>query len=132
MVGALFDKIFKYGNPNNTKLSQGNRIGVVDIGSNTVRLVVFDAPARVPVTIFNERVECGLGRGLGQTGLLNPVGTDLAMRTLGRFTRLARQMRVENFMLVATAAIREAHDGGIFVEDVKKKVWLFYKGSFWG
>jgi exopolyphosphatase/guanosine-5'-triphosphate,3'-diphosphate pyrophosphatase len=121
MVGALFDKIPKYGDPNNTKLSEDNRIGVVDIGSNSVRLVVFDAPARLPVPIFNESIECGLGKGLGQTGLLNPDGIDLAMKTLGRFIRLAREMRVTNFALVATAAVREAHDGGKFTQEVKKK-----------
>jgi exopolyphosphatase/guanosine-5'-triphosphate,3'-diphosphate pyrophosphatase len=121
MVGALFNKISKYGNPKDTGLSEENRIGVVDIGSNSVRLVVFDAPARLPVPIFNESIECRLGKGLGQTGLLNPGGTDLAMRTLGRFTRLAREMRVASFVLVATAAVREAHDGGIFTQEVKKR-----------
>ena len=105
----------------NTNLLGGSRIAIVDVGSNTVRLVVFDAPARLPVPILNECVVCGLGKGLGQTGLLNPDGKDLAIKTLGRFIRLVCEMRVENFVLVATAAVREANDGIMFVKDVKKK-----------
>ncbi len=96
------------------------RIGIVDIGSNTVRLVVFDAPARLPVPIFNERVACELGKGLGQTGCLNPEGVELAMQTLGRFTSLAREMKVESFVMVATAAVREASDGAAFTKDVQR------------
>ena len=121
MADTLINEVLKSGNSRSIKLYEDNRIGVVDIGSNTVRLVVFDAPARLPVPIFNERVVCGLGKGLGQTGLLNPDGRELAIKTLGRFTRLANEMRVENFVLVATAAVREADDGSMFVKEVKQK-----------
>ncbi|MDP6258420.1 MAG: hypothetical protein QGH63_04955, partial [Rhodospirillales bacterium] len=105
----------------NGNLSMDGRIGIVDIGSNTVRLVVYDAPARLPVPIFNERVACRLGKGLGQTGRLNPEGVELAMRTLGRFTNLVREMKVERFVLLATAAVREATDGSDFVEGIKHR-----------
>jgi len=67
----------------------GGRIGIVDIGSNTVRMVVYDAPARLPVPIFNERVSCQLGKGIGKSGRLNPDGVKLALKTLARFTSLA-------------------------------------------
>ena len=102
-------------------ISMAGRIGIVDIGSNTVRLVVYDAPARLPVPIFNERVACELGKGLGQTGRLNPEGVELAMRTLGRFTNLVREMKVERFVLLATAAVRDSSDGNEFVEDIKRR-----------
>ena len=105
----------------NGDLSMDGRIGIVDIGSNTVRLVVYDAPARLPIPIFNERVACGLGKGLGQTGRLNPEGVELAMRTLGRFTNLVCEMKVERFVLLATAAVREAADGSDFVEGIKHR-----------
>jgi exopolyphosphatase/guanosine-5'-triphosphate,3'-diphosphate pyrophosphatase len=95
------------------------RIGVIDIGSNTVRLVVFDAPARLPVPIFNEGVICGLGRGLGKSGFLNSEGIALAMRALGRFTSLAREMKVKNFISFATAAVRDASDGEKFAKEVE-------------
>ena len=99
----------------------GGRIGIVDIGSNTVRLVVYDAPARLPVPIFNERVACQLGKGIGKTHKLNPDGVKLALKTLARFTSLARQMPVERFKMVATAAVREASDGPEFAREVERR-----------
>ena len=53
---------------------RGGRIGVIDIGSNSVRLVVYDALSRAPVPLLNEKVLCGLGRRLGETAKLNPEG----------------------------------------------------------
>ena len=95
------------------------RVGVVDIGSNTVRLVVYDAPTRVPIPIFNEKAQCALGAGIGETGLLNPKGVTLALKTMHRFTRLAKAMGVERLELVATAAVRDAHDGAAFADAVE-------------
>ncbi|HEX9570427.1 MAG TPA: Ppx/GppA family phosphatase, partial [Rhodospirillales bacterium] len=71
------------------------RVGVVDIGSNTVRLVVYDAPLRLPVPIYNEKTSCRLAKGLEASGRLNADGADEAMRSLARFTRLADAMGVE-------------------------------------
>ena len=98
-----------------------NRIGIIDIGSNTVRMVVYDAPARLPVPIFNERVACRLGRGLGKTGKLNPEGVDLALSALDRFCALAREMEVDQFRMVATAAVRESEDGPEFAGSVERR-----------
>ena len=64
-----------------------DRIGIVDIGSNTIRMVVYDAPARLPVPIFNERAICALGKGIGRTGHLNPVGKNLAFQALDRLRK---------------------------------------------
>jgi exopolyphosphatase / guanosine-5'-triphosphate,3'-diphosphate pyrophosphatase len=94
------------------------RVGVVDIGSNTVRLVVYDAPTRLPIPIFNEKAECGLVRGLAETGKLYPEGVTEAIRSLRRFNLLSKSMGVERLALVATAAVREADDGPDFVERV--------------
>lgn len=97
------------------------RIAVVDIGSNTVRLVVYDALARLPVPVFNERVACGLGKGIGQSGKLDAAGVDLALQTLNRFTNLAREMGVDRFEMLATAAVRDASDGPAFVAEVERR-----------
>jgi exopolyphosphatase/guanosine-5'-triphosphate,3'-diphosphate pyrophosphatase len=121
MAHTSLNKTLTVNSLKNSYSTENNRVGVVDIGSNTIRLVVFDAPARLPVPIFNERIVCALGRGLGKTGMLNPYGVELAMQTLGRFTRLANNMRLENFVLVGTSAIREARDGQAFVKEVEKK-----------
>ena len=91
------------------------RVGVVDIGSNTVRLVVYDVPTRLPIPIFNEKSQCGLGLGLGRSGRLNPKGIEEALRSLARFVRLAAAMGVDRLQLVATAAVRDAEDGPAFV-----------------
>lgn len=96
------------------------RVAVVDIGSNTVRLVVYDAPNRLPVPIFNEKAECGLARGLDETGHLNPDGVIEAMRSLKRFSLMAKSMNVEKMALVATAAVREAKDGSAFVARISR------------
>lgn len=57
-----------------------SRVGVVDVGSNSVRLVVFDGAARSPAYFFNEKVLCGLGAGVAATGKLNPEGGDQRYR----------------------------------------------------
>jgi exopolyphosphatase/guanosine-5'-triphosphate,3'-diphosphate pyrophosphatase len=100
------------------------RVGVVDIGSNTVRLVVYDVPTRLPIPVFNEKSQCRLGAGLGQTGRLSADGVVEALRTLRRFAHLARAMDVGRLELVATAAVRDASDGIDFIEAVERETGL--------
>jgi exopolyphosphatase/guanosine-5'-triphosphate,3'-diphosphate pyrophosphatase len=96
------------------------RVGVIDIGSNTIRLVVYDTPTRLPIPIFNEKANCALVSGLEQSGRLSPEGITKAIRSLTRFVRLSEQMGVERLELVATAAVREASDGLEFVSRVEE------------
>jgi exopolyphosphatase/guanosine-5'-triphosphate,3'-diphosphate pyrophosphatase len=104
------------------------RVGVVDVGSNSVRLVVFDGAARSPAYFFNEKILCGLGGGLSETGRLNPEGRVRAMAALRRFALLARGMEVNSLTAVATAAVREASDGPAFEAEVEAatglKLWV--------
>ena len=97
-----------------------DRIAVVDIGSNSVRLVVFDGIKRTPATIFNEKVLCGLGRELASTGRLSKSGVERALVNIQRFVGLTRSMGVENVHFLATAAARDAKDGPDFVSQVEK------------
>jgi exopolyphosphatase/guanosine-5'-triphosphate,3'-diphosphate pyrophosphatase len=97
------------------------RVAVVDIGSNSIRLVVFDGLKRTPVPLFNEKVLCGLGRGLAVSGRLNEQGVELALANLLRFTRLADAMGVEDIEMLATAAVREASNGQDFVAEVERR-----------
>ena len=106
---------------NHSGLATRGRLGVVDIGSNTVRLVVYDTPNRLPIPIFNEKANCGLGRGLQASGVLNPQGREEALRSLARFVGLADSMGVERLEMVATAAVRDADDGDEFVEEVRNQ-----------
>lgn len=99
-------------------------MGVIDIGSNSVRLVVFDGAARSPAYFYNEKVLCGLGKGMGETGLLNPEGRARAMASIERFVSLAEHMHLAVLSAVATAAVREADDGPDFVAEVNRKTGL--------
>ncbi|MEO1000686.1 MAG: Ppx/GppA family phosphatase [Pseudomonadota bacterium] len=103
---------------------QLRRIGVVDVGSNSVRLVVFDGAARSPAYFYNEKVLAGLGTGLAGSGRLNPDGIERALRALHRFTALADRMEVGALTGVATAAVREARDGPAFCERVYRETGL--------
>ena len=98
----------------------GQPVAVVDIGSNTIRLVVYSGLDRAAVRIFNERVFCALGRDLSATGRLNPDGVELAQQNLVRFTRLARAMGIRRIDFLATAAVREAKDGAEFAVEVER------------
>ena len=101
-----------------------SRVGVVDVGSNSVRLVIFDGAARSPAYFFNEKVMCGLGSGLSDTGRLNPEGRERALRALARFQTLAGLMDMPPLTAVATAAVRDAEDGPDFCEQVLRETGL--------
>jgi len=102
----------------------GKPIAVVDVGSNSVRLVVFDGAKRVPIPVFNEKVVCGLGRGLDTTGRLHPEGFSMAVQSLQRFAVLTDAMGVDDITVFATAAVREAADGPEFIAEVARKCGL--------
>jgi exopolyphosphatase/guanosine-5'-triphosphate,3'-diphosphate pyrophosphatase len=87
------------------------RTGIIDIGSNSVRLVVYEGPARLPAVLFNEKVMAGLGRSLAETGAIDPAAMGAALVALARFAWLAREMRVTSLRTVATAAVRDASNG---------------------
>lgn len=100
------------------------RVGVVDVGSNSVRMVVFDGAARSPAYFFNEKIMCALGEGLGETGRLNPGGRVRALAAIRRFQLLARGMRIPRLTAVATAAVRDAEDGPAFRAEVERETGL--------
>ena len=101
-----------------------SRVGVIDVGSNSVRMVVFDGAARSPAYFYNEKLMCGLGAGLATTGRLNPTGRQRAVAALARFALLAQGMGVAPLTVVATAAVREAEDGDEFRAEVLEKTGL--------
>lgn len=87
------------------------RIAIIDIGSNSIRLVVYQGPARLPTTLFNEKVLAGLGRSLAATGTIDAGAMASAAAALHRFAALARAMEVSRVRTVATAAVRDASNG---------------------
>ena len=90
-------------------------VAVVDIGSNSVRLVVYDGLRRAPTAVVNEKILCGLGRGVSLTGNLPADAIERALGALRRFRALAKQIGVVEIFAVATAAAREAANGPSFI-----------------
>jgi exopolyphosphatase/guanosine-5'-triphosphate,3'-diphosphate pyrophosphatase len=101
-----------------------SRVGVVDVGSNSVRLVVFDGAARSPAYFYNEKIMCALGSGMSETGRLNPEGRKRALEALRRFQMLAEGMDTGPLVTVATAAVRDAEDGAEFCAEVERETGL--------
>lgn len=93
--------------------------GIIDIGSNSVRLVVYQGRTRTPAVIFNEKVMAGLGRGIASNGRLSDTSVQIAVAALARFALLARDMGVTDLRTVATAAVREARNAARFVDLVR-------------
>lgn len=94
-------------------------VGVIDIGSNSVRLVVYEGLARSPTPLFNEKILAGLGSGVAESGSITDDAAEKTRGALRRFTALAKQMDVLALDVVATAAIREAKNGAKFIVEVE-------------
>ncbi len=101
-----------------------NYVAIIDIGSNAVRLVVYDGLNRAPFRIHSERTICNLGSDLGKTGYLNPDSVKKALNSIRRFSGLLAAMKVKNVRAVATAAVRDASDGKDFIDTVQKEFGL--------
>ena len=95
-------------------------VAVVDIGSNSVRLIVYEDADRAPSPLFNEKVLCGLGRTLASTGKLSPDGVKRALRALRRFRAVIDQIKVGHVEAIATAAAREAENGPEFIAQAER------------
>jgi exopolyphosphatase/guanosine-5'-triphosphate,3'-diphosphate pyrophosphatase len=102
--------------------AEAARCAVVDLGSNSVRLVVFEGAHRNPVAIFNEKAVLRLGRGLQSTGQLNREAVGQALTVMNRYAAIARAMGANPFEVLATAAVREAENGPAFVADLRARL----------
>jgi len=97
------------------RLDHGPPIAVIDIGSNSVRLVIYEGLTRSPTPLFNEKVLAGLGREVQSTGLLAPDAVEKALSALRRFRALCDTSGVKRMWCVATAACRDAENGPEFI-----------------
>ena len=98
------------------------RCAVVDLGSNSVRLVVYEGQNRNPAVIFNEKAVLRLGRGLLSSGLLNEDGMAQALTVMCRYHAVARAMGADPFEVLATAAVRDAKNGPEFVANLRARM----------
>jgi exopolyphosphatase/guanosine-5'-triphosphate,3'-diphosphate pyrophosphatase len=97
------------------RLQDRRPISVIDIGSNSIRLVVYEGVARAPTVLFNEKMLAGLGRGIVSTGRLDPEAVKRAVEEFRRFRALSEQAGAETLHVIATAAAREAENGMDFI-----------------
>jgi exopolyphosphatase/guanosine-5'-triphosphate,3'-diphosphate pyrophosphatase len=102
--------------------ADATRCAVVDLGSNSVRLVVFEGAHRNPVAIFNEKAVLRLGRGMQTTGRLNEEAVGQALTVMNRYAAIARAMGAAPFEVLATAAVREAENGAAFVATLRERL----------
>jgi len=103
---------------------QSSPIGIIDIGSNSIRFVVFESPYIKTRPAFNEKIQCGLGKDLGKTNTLNEEGKACTLKACRGFKSLADAMSLETFYVIGTAALRMAEDGPAFraeLEDIFEK-----------
>jgi exopolyphosphatase/guanosine-5'-triphosphate,3'-diphosphate pyrophosphatase len=102
------------------RLQDRRPLSIIDIGSNSIRLVVYEGIARSPTVLFNEKMLAGLGRGLVTTGRLDPEAVTRSMEEFGRFRALSEQAGAERLYVIATAAAREAENGPDFIHRAEK------------
>jgi exopolyphosphatase/guanosine-5'-triphosphate,3'-diphosphate pyrophosphatase len=99
----------------------GPLTGIIDIGSNSIRLVVYRGRHRTPPILFNEKVMAGLGRGVAATGRLSREGLEAAESAIARFALLCEDMQVDQLRAVATAAVREAANSQEFLDRIRAR-----------
>src|SRR5271155_2055 len=104
------------------RLNHGPPIAVIDIGSNSVRLVVYEGLTRSPTELFNEKALCGLGREVQTTRLLAADAVQHALATLRRFRALCDTMGVKKTLAIATAACRDAKNGPAFIKLAERTI----------
>ncbi len=97
----------------------GYSCAVIDIGSNTVRMVVYGGSPRAPSVLMNEKVTARLGRDLADTGRMPDEAMELALAGLARFALILSDLEIEDVQTVATAAVRDASNGAEFLAKVR-------------
>ncbi len=91
-------------------------IGVIDIGSHSIRMVIYRHYGRYPLPLFNERVTVKLGEGLDNNETLSPEKIELGLSTLRRFSHIMQAISLERTFVIATAAVRRAKNATDFTE----------------
>src|SRR5690349_20613794 len=110
--------------PRGDSRPDSRQAAVIDVGSNSVRLVIYRLDGRAIWTVYNEKALAGLGRDLPATGRLSPEGVETAVTALRRFRAVLDGWRAEDVTAAATAAVREAADGPAFLKRVRDETGL--------
>src|ERR1700757_1200570 len=114
--------------PRGDSRPESRQAAVIDVGSNSVRLVIYRLDGRAIWTVYNEKALAGLGRDLPSTGRLSPDGVEGAITAIRRFRALLDGWRAEDVTAAATAAVREAADGPAFLKRGREATGLSVRG----
>lgn len=102
------------------RLREREPVAIIDIGSNSIRLVIYEGLSRSPSVLFNEKILCGLGKGVAKTGKLDDEAVERALSAIKRFSQLTYQTGISKLHILATAASREAENGAAFILAVEE------------
>jgi exopolyphosphatase/guanosine-5'-triphosphate,3'-diphosphate pyrophosphatase len=95
-------------------------VAVLDLGSNSIRMVVYERHSRALTPLYNEKSACALGQGVAATGLLKKENIELALKSMHRFALMIELLKVGEVFCVATSAVREAKNGRAFAANVEE------------
>ena len=109
----------KFQNVKNKSLKEDSRIAIIDIGSNSIRMLIYEDFNSSIVPFFNEKAVCELGKNLDKSRKLNKSGKEYAIKVLKRFNEILNVSKINNFQIIATAALREATDAQDFVKEIE-------------
>ncbi len=101
------------------RLAGRGPVSIIDIGSNSVRLVIYERLSRSPTMLFNEKILAGLGKGLATTGKMQKASVEQALGAIRRFKFLVDQSQSTDLTILATAASRDAANGPEFLKAVE-------------
>jgi exopolyphosphatase/guanosine-5'-triphosphate,3'-diphosphate pyrophosphatase len=104
---------------NSLKLNQA-KLAIIDIGSNSIRMLIYEDFSSSRVPFFNEKAVCELGKNLDKSKKLHRSGTEYALKVLKRFSEILNVSKITNLKIIATAVIREATDTKPFIDEVEK------------
>ena len=103
-----------------------NKEAIIDLGSNSIRMLIYDNILNSQIPVFNEKAVCQLGKNLDRTGKLDPKGAEFALTVLKRFKQILSNLKVKKYKAIGTAALREAIDAKDFIikaqKIIKKKI----------
>jgi exopolyphosphatase/guanosine-5'-triphosphate,3'-diphosphate pyrophosphatase len=96
-----------------------SKISIIDIGSNSIRMLIYENFNYSRVPFFNEKAVCELGKNLDKSRKLNNKGKEYALKVLKRFSEILNVSQIKNVRIIATAVLREAIDAKDFIREVE-------------
>lgn len=101
------------------------RLGVIDVGSNSVHMLIADVNRKGDIEVADRAKEMvRLGHKSFITGSLTEESMELTVRTLSYFKRLLEVRQVDRIRAVATSAVREARNRAVFIARIQKETGI--------